>query len=219
MKKIVVFLFVVFLLFPFVPATAQSLEWQDIRDAVLGRNKSATQEMDLNKDSKVDVADVIKCLNDNPIPTASMVGEHVGILFSVFVGISAQAGQDSEQTAAIAASEHWLSLADAGRYRECWESASEYMKQSIRQKEWERSLADMLEPLGKTVSRKLKTVQSETGLPGAPCFKCFRDRRYFIISYETSFENNTSVTETLTPMADSDGKWRIFDYHIRKSQR
>jgi len=81
MKKIVVFLFVVFLLFPFVPATAQSLEWQDIRDAVLGRNKSATQEMDLNKDSKVDVADVIKCLNDNPIPTASMVGEHVGLLF------------------------------------------------------------------------------------------------------------------------------------------
>jgi hypothetical protein len=137
------------------------------------------------------------------------------LLLSVFAGISAQAGHDPEQTAAIEASEHWLLLADAGKYRECWESAAEYMKSSIRQKEWERSVADMRGTLGKAVSRKLKTVQSETGLPGAPCFTCFRDRRYFIISYETRFENNTYVTETLTPIADSDGKWRIFDYPIR----
>ncbi len=142
------------------------------------------------------------------------VGLKMILILSILAGVSVHAGQDEDQTAAVAASEHWLSLADAGRYRECWESAAEYMKQSIRQKEWERSLADMREPPGKAVSRKLKSVQYETGLPGAPCFTCFRDRRYFIISYETSFENNTSLTETLTLMADSDGEWRVFDYRI-----
>lgn len=83
MKKIVVFLFVVFLLFPFVPATAHALEWQDIRDSVLGR-KTATQEMDVNGDGRVDVADMVYCLESGICgtpPPPPMIGEHVGILF------------------------------------------------------------------------------------------------------------------------------------------
>lgn len=44
MKKMVVFLFVVFLLFPFSPMPAQAIDWQDIQDAVLGK-KTATQEI------------------------------------------------------------------------------------------------------------------------------------------------------------------------------
>jgi hypothetical protein len=71
MKKTVVFLFAVFLLFPFIPTPAHALELQDIRDAVLGKNKSVTQEMDVNKDSKVDVADLVYCLkigNCAPVP-------------------------------------------------------------------------------------------------------------------------------------------------------
>lgn len=142
------------------------------------------------------------------------VGLKMILILSILAGVSVHADPHAEQTAAVAVSEQWLLLADAGKYRECWESAAEYMKQSIRQREWERSLADMRDPRGKALSRKLKTVQYETGLPGAPCFTCFRDRRYFIISYETSFENNTSLTETLTLMADSDGEWRVFDYRI-----
>lgn len=137
------------------------------------------------------------------------------LILTLFVGISAAPDdRNSEQKDAVAASEQWLLLADAGKYRECWESAADYLKQTIRQKEWERSLADMRESSGKKVSRKLVTVQFGTGLPGAPCFTCFRDRRYFIISYETCFENNPSALEILTPVEDSDGKWRIFGYRI-----
>lgn len=57
------FLFVVFLVFP-TPSWAA--DWQDIRDAILGK-EAVTQEMDVNKDGKVDVADVLKNLKDSPV--------------------------------------------------------------------------------------------------------------------------------------------------------
>lgn len=59
------------------PASAQAeVTWQDIRDAILG-NKTATQEMDVNEDGKVDVADLVY-FDPEPIP---LIGEHIGILF------------------------------------------------------------------------------------------------------------------------------------------
>lgn len=80
MKKIVVILFVAFLIFPM---SAKALDLQDIQDAVLG-NKPPTEEMDVNKDKKVDIADMVYCLESGlcePPPVSSVLGEHVGTLF------------------------------------------------------------------------------------------------------------------------------------------
>ena len=77
-------------------------------------------------------------------------------------------------------------------------------------------LADAREPLGKVISRKLRSKQYRSGLPGAPCFDCFKDNKYVVIQYDTVFENKMSATETITSMMEDDGKWRIFDYYISK---
>ncbi|QTA90598.1 hypothetical protein [Desulfonema magnum] len=76
MKKIIVFLFVVFLVFP-TPSWAA--DWQDIRDAILGK-EAVTQEMDVNKDGKVDVADVLKNLKDSPVSPDENGTRYIGTM-------------------------------------------------------------------------------------------------------------------------------------------
>jgi hypothetical protein len=46
-------------------------------------------------------------------------------------------------------------------------------------------------------------------LPGAP------DGEYVVIQYESSFEHKQAAVETVTPMLDKDGTWRVSGYFIR----
>jgi hypothetical protein len=64
-------------------------------------------------------------------------------------------------------------------------------------------------PLGALVSRKLKSAQYATSLPGAP------DGQYVVIQYDTVFQNKSAAVETVTPMLDKDGHWRVSGYYIR----
>jgi hypothetical protein len=64
-------------------------------------------------------------------------------------------------------------------------------------------------PLGKVLKRTIKSSQYATSLPGAP------DGEYVVIQYETSFANKKSAVETITPMLDKDGKWRVSGYYIK----
>jgi Protein of unknown function (DUF4019) len=64
-------------------------------------------------------------------------------------------------------------------------------------------------PLGKVISRKLKLKQYATSLPGAP------DGKYVVIQFETSFEKKKSSVETITPMKEKDGTWRVSGYYIK----
>ena len=64
-------------------------------------------------------------------------------------------------------------------------------------------------PLGKLISRKFKSATYATSLPGAP------DGHYVVIQFNTSFENKKSGIETVTPMMDKDGMWRVSGYYIK----
>jgi len=59
------------------------------------------------------------------------------------------------------------------------------------------------------VSRELKSTRYTTSAPGAP------DGQYVIIQYNTTFEKKMSAVETVTPMLDQDGKWRVSGYYIK----
>jgi len=65
------------------------------------------------------------------------------------------------------------------------------------------------EPLGKVLWRKVKSATYTKTLPGAP------DGEYVVIQYDTSFEHKQSAVETITPMLDQDGKWRVSGYFIK----
>jgi hypothetical protein len=55
----------------------------------------------------------------------------------------------------------------------------------------------------------LRSKHYTNTLPGAP------DGEYVVIQYETSFENKKSAIETITPMLDEDGRWRVSGYYIK----
>jgi hypothetical protein len=46
-------------------------------------------------------------------------------------------------------------------------------------------------------------------LSGAP------DGEYVVIEYETSFEKKRNGIETITPMKDADGEWRVAGYFLK----
>ena len=65
------------------------------------------------------------------------------------------------------------------------------------------------EPLGKVESRKLVNAQLARTLPGAP------DGEYMVLRYETVFEKKKEAFETVTPMKEKDGSWKIAGYFIQ----
>jgi len=46
-----------------------------------------------------------------------------------------------------------------------------------------------------------------------------RQGEYLVMQFETTFENNSSVIETVVPMLDPDGKWRVSGYFIKNKPK
>jgi hypothetical protein len=126
----------------------------------------------------------------------------------LLAGISCATNTGKEKDA-VAAARNWLTLIDMGNYSASWQEAAGYFKSAVRQDQWEQMLQSVRTPLGNMISRKLKTSVYKTTLPGAP------DGQYVVIQFETSFQNKESAIETVTPMLDKDGRWRVSGYYIK----
>jgi hypothetical protein len=110
---------------------------------------------------------------------------------------------------AVAAADAWLAIVDGERYGESWEQAASLFKGAVASEAWQRQVGAVRKPLGKLVSRKVKSTHSMTSLPGAP------DGKYVVIQYDAVYESKAAATETVTPMLDTDGKWRVSGYFIK----
>lgn len=130
------------------------------------------------------------------------------IFFILLSWIPALANEIAEKKA-IEASNTWLKLIDDGQYAKSWETSAELFKNAVSKEQWNQSLNGVRKPLGKVIKRDVKSKQYMKSLPGAP------DGEYVVIQYETSFENKKSSIETVTPMLDKDGKWRVSGYYIK----
>jgi hypothetical protein len=119
-----------------------------------------------------------------------------------------EAQGSAERDAAVAA-DAWLKLVDDAKYADSWEQAAAYFKQAVPSEQWQRQVGAVRQPLGKLVSRTPKSKKYTTALPGAP------DGKYVVIEYDTVFEHKSSATETVTPMQDPDGSWRVSGYYIK----
>ena len=129
------------------------------------------------------------------------------VLFvSFFVKPHAQA---KPEELAKQASESWLKLMDAGKYGDSWNQTAQVFKTQIKKGQWETTARAVRGPLGALQSRTLKSATYRTSLPGAP------DGEYVVIQYDSSFEHKQSAVETVTPMLDKDGTWRVSGYQIR----
>jgi len=115
---------------------------------------------------------------------------------------------DAEK-AAVQAAEHWLALVDAEKYEESWDESATLFRKAITKEDWGNRLGVSRGLFGKLVARKVKSAEYHTALPGAP------DGEYVVIQFETSFANKKESIETVTPMKDKDGKWRVSGYFIK----
>ena len=130
----------------------------------------------------------------------------VAILISIVVPTLATATPEEE---AQKSAQQWLALIDAGKFGESWETAAPYFKAAVFRNLWEYSMDTLRKPLGDLVSRKLKSATYTKSLPGAP------DGEYVVLQFDTSFANKKEAVETLTPMLDKDGKWKVSGYYIK----
>ena len=110
---------------------------------------------------------------------------------------------------ALEAAKAWLALVDEGKYRESWETAAGYFKSSLSKERWEQILTTVRKPMGSLVSREISSKNYMKSLPGAP------EGEYVVFQFRTSFENKPSGIETVTPMLERDGSWRVSGYYIK----
>jgi hypothetical protein len=109
---------------------------------------------------------------------------------------------------AIAGAEAWLKSIDDGHYSESWNAAAKIFRGGVTEPGWTNSMETFRKPLGNLISRKLKSAQPMTQLPGAP------DGQYVVVQFETTFANKKSTIETVTFMLEKDGQWRAAGYYI-----
>lgn len=127
---------------------------------------------------------------------------------SVVLGTTAGASdkpEDAAQTAALS----WLKLVDDGKLEASWDQAAKLFKGAVTKEQWKQAATGTRGPLGKLVSRKVKSRAYTEKVPGGP------DGKYVIIQLDTVFEKKASAVETVTPMIDPDGVWRVSGYFIR----
>ena|SRR5271170_2817176 len=116
---------------------------------------------------------------------------------------------EADENAAVAASGAWLSLVDKGQYGQGWDKAADLLKTAVRRGTFQAQLKAARGPLGKFVTRELKNKRYATSLPGAP------DGKYVVIQYETAFAKKKNALETVTPMLDKNGQWKVSGYYIK----
>ena len=127
---------------------------------------------------------------------------------SLFLSPPANANEKAE-TQAVAAAKTWLALIDQGDIAMSWDTAAALSKGAVSQEQWVQKVGPARQPLGKLISREVASLKYATSVPGAP------DGEYVVIQFKTSFENKASAIETVTPMKDPDGEWRVGGYFIK----
>ena len=127
----------------------------------------------------------------------------------VLAGSIALAFADEQTDQAVAAAKTWLGLVDAKQYKESWVEAAPFFKEKVKEEDWVKMVSAVRGPLGDMKSRELIGAQYTKNLPGAPAGE------YVVMQFKTAFQNKPEAVETVTPMKDDKGAWRVSGYFIK----
>jgi hypothetical protein len=133
----------------------------------------------------------------------------LSIVCTLLLSIPALAQDSREITEAQTSAATWLALVDTGKYSESWEQSAALLKSAVTMAAWITAVSHVRGPLGALKSRHLQSTSFTHTLPGAP------DGNYVVIKYTTQFENKESAIETVTPLQEKDGTWRVSGYFIK----
>jgi hypothetical protein len=133
----------------------------------------------------------------------------VFLLAAVLVSHVAHGQQLDTAGSAVDAANHWLVLADANDGAATWDQAAPSFQAAISKSGWSQALAQARQPFGAVKSRKVVSSEIKQSLPGAP------DGEYVVIRYDTQFEHKTHAVETVVPMRDQVGSWKVSGYFVK----
>ena len=103
----------------------------------------------------------------------------------------------------------WLTLLDQGQYGPTWSQGGSLMHDIISQNQWVAAMQAIRKPLGNASARKASGSQATETLPGGT------KGNFMIINYQTSFSNKPYVTEKVTLMAWTYGRWQVIAYDLQ----
>lgn len=131
------------------------------------------------------------------------------VLAAVLASPLAHGQQSNAVGSAVEAANRWLVLADAGDGAATWDEAASSFRTAATKTAWSQALSQAREPLGAVKSRKLSSSELKHSLPGAP------DGEYVVIQYNTQFEHKAHAVETVIPVHDQDGSWKVSGYFVK----
>lgn len=137
------------------------------------------------------------------LPAAATAGQPAGAI------PNAPALDAAGTAAANGAASGFLALLDAGNFADSWSQGAALLRGAVPQDHWNGVVGSMRKPLGDVKSRKLLSSTYTRSIPGAP------DGEYVIVQYQTEFANKAGAIETVTPMREADGSWKVSGYFLK----
>ena len=113
------------------------------------------------------------------------------------------------KTDALRASLSWLEVVDGGDYGGGWDAAAGLVQDVTSKEAFSEQVGGLRGSFGAVKSRTFASAAYAKQLPGAP------DGEYVVIQYNTVFENKAQAVETITPMLDWDGTWKVSGYYVK----
>jgi hypothetical protein len=104
------------------------------------------------------------------------------------------------------AAEAWLVLLDRKDWGTAWDASSAVFRQNVPLGTWMDNIPKLREPFGGLVERVPGEPIYTHKLPGRA------DGDYVTISFTSRFANKPQVTEMLSTVRESDGRWRVTGY-------
>jgi hypothetical protein len=149
--------------------------------------------------------------NDIPFYWGAAVQKIIAGFFFMFSAVCASAAQPDSDAIERAnkSAQSWLGLVDSKQYAATWEQAAQPFQAAISKLDWEKAVAVARSSVGELEKRVLVSASYTEELPGAP------RGQYVVIQYETQFSRKQTAVETITPMKDPDGTWRVSGYFIK----
>ena len=120
------------------------------------------------------------------------------------VPANASAIADATQAALI-----WLAIVDGGQLGQSWDAAAPALQQALTKEAWSRAVGQARAPLEPFGPRALLAAQYAATLPNAP------PGPYVVLQYRTKVAQGREVIETIVPMLQPDGSWRVSGYYVR----
>jgi hypothetical protein len=131
------------------------------------------------------------------------------VLAAAFAAPFVHAQQPDAVRNAVDAANRWLVSADAGDGAATWDQTASMFQTAVSKADWSTALKQARQPLGAVTSRKVVSSEFKRSLPGAP------DGEYVVIQYDTQFEHKAHAVETVVPMRERDGSWKVSGYFVK----